>query len=147
MRQFQVSTDGYTPIQSDAESMVEESFVSTTPMEGAQDTEGHDPIVVKLTTRQFYIITTGIVVLAYLVAISVTSLAHVLAIVGSTGSTSISFILPGLFGFMLIKPLNGATQLTKLELFCKYGGFALSVWGVLVMIVCLFVTIFLGATH
>lgn len=147
LRNSQVTNNGYTPIQSDGESIVEESFVSTTPMEGAQDTDGHDPIIVKLTNRQFYIITTGIVVLAYLVAISVKSLARVLAFVGSTGSTSISFILPGLFGYMLIKPLNGATELTKLEKFCKYGGFALSVWGVIVMVVCLFVTIFLGATH
>lgn len=143
----QTDPNGYTPIQSDGESMVEESFISTTPMEGAQDTDGHDPIIVKLTTRQFYLITTGIVVLAYLVAISVKSLAHVLAFVGSTGSTSISFILPGLFGYMLIKPLNGALELNSLEKFCKYGGLALSIWGVVVMVVCLFVTIFLGATH
>lgn len=147
LRNSQVTNDGYAPLQSDGESMVDETFVSTTPMEGAQDTDGHDPIIVKLTTKQFYIITTGIVVLAYLVAISVKSLARVLAFVGSTGSTSISFILPGLFGYMLIKPLNGATTLTKLEKFCKYGGFALSVWGVIVMVVCLFVTIFLGSTH
>lgn len=147
LRNSQVTNDGYTPLQSDGESMIDETFVSTTPMEGAQDTDGHDPIIVKLTTRQFYIITTGIVVLAYLVAISVKSLARVLAFVGSTGSTSISFILPGLFGYMLIKPLNGATKLTRLEKLCKYGGFALSVWGVVVMVVCLFVTIFLGSTH
>ncbi|PSK41302.1 hypothetical protein C7M61_000983 [Candidozyma pseudohaemuli] len=147
LRNSQVTNDGYAPLQSDGESMVDETFVSTTPMEGAQDTDGHDPIIVKLTTKQFYIITTGIVVLAYLVAISVKSLARVLAFVGSTGSTSISFILPGLFGYMLIKPLNGATTLTRLEKFCKYGGFALSVWGVIVMVVCLFVTIFLGSTH
>ncbi|PVH17478.1 uncharacterized protein CXQ87_000364 [Candidozyma duobushaemuli] len=147
LRNSQVTNDGYAPLQSDGESMMDETFVSTTPMEGAQDTDGHDPIIVKLTTRQFYVITTGIVVLAYLVAISVKSLARVLAFVGSTGSTSISFILPGLFGYMLIKPLNGATSLTMLEKFCKYGGFALSVWGVIVMVVCLFVTIFLGSTH
>lgn len=141
------SGSGYSQLASDSESFVDESFISTTPMEGAHDTDGHDPIIVKLTTRQFYIITTCIVVGAYLVAISVTSLARVLAFVGSTGSTSISFILPGLFGFLLIKPLNGASQLETLEKFCKYGGCALSVWGVIVMVVCLGATIFLGATH
>lgn len=88
-----------------------------------------------------------IVVLSYLVAISVTSLAHVLAFVGSTGSTSISFILPGLFGYLLIKPIDGNTSLNNLEKFCKYGGLFLAIWGILVMIVCLSATIFLGATH
>ncbi|KAL6454274.1 AVT6 Vacuolar amino acid transporter 6 [Candida maltosa Xu316] len=125
----------------------DESFISTTPMEGAQDTDGHDPIIVPLTTKKFYIITTVIVIGSYLVAITVKSLAHVLAFVGSTGSTSISFILPGLFGYLLIKPINGATKLDTLEKFCKYGGLALAIWGVLVMIVCLSATIFLGATH
>lgn len=150
LRNSNVTTDGYTPLaanSAEGESLCDESFVSTTPMEGAQDTDGHDPIIVPLTTKKFYGITTAIVIASYLVAITVKSLAHVLAFVGSTGSTSISFILPGLFGYMLIKPLNGATTLTGLERFCKYGGFVLSVWGVVVMIVCLSVTIFLGATH
>lgn len=150
LRNSSVTLNGYTPLaegQEDGASINDESFVSTTPMEGAQDIDGHDPIIVPLTTKKFYGITTAIVVASYLVAITVKSLAHVLAFVGSTGSTSISFILPGLFGYMLIKPLNGATNLTSLEKFCKYGGFALSLWGILVMIVCLSVTIFLGATH
>jgi amino acid permease len=150
------SNQGYTSLNSDIQSLQsigesstvqDESFISTTPMEGAQDTDGHDPIIVPLTSKKFYIITTVIVVASYLVAISVKSLAHVLAFVGSTGSTSISFILPGLFGYLLIKPLNGASELDTLEKFCKYGGLALSIWGVLVMIVCLSATIFLGATH
>lgn len=124
----------------------EESFISTTPMEGGHDTAGHDPIIVPLSKRNFLIITSGIVVFSYLIAISITSLEHVLAFVGSTGSTSISFILPGLFGYMLIKPKVGE-EYTYLERFCKYGGLALSVWGGLVMVVCLSATIFLGATH
>ncbi|KAK6458140.1 vacuolar amino acid transporter [Scheffersomyces xylosifermentans] len=147
--------EGYSALSSDIESLEslasdsiqDESFVSTTPMEGAQDTDGHDPIIVPLTSRRFYIITTIIVLASYLVAITVTSLEHVLAFVGSTGSTSISFILPGVFGYMLIKPLGDATSLNSLERFCKYGGLALAVWGVIVMIVCLSATIFLGAKH
>lgn len=94
-------------IADDSSSFADESFVSTTPMEGAQDTDGHGPIIVPLTNKRFYIITTTIVTLSYIVAVTVTSLEHVLAFVGSTGSTSISFILPGLFGYLLIKPLDG----------------------------------------
>lgn len=151
------SLDGYSVIpdatqepdhsaSSVADTTPDESFVSTTPMEGAHDTDGHDPIIVPLTTRKFYAITSVIVVASYLVAISVKSLARVLAFVGLTGSTSISFILPGLFGYMLIKPTEGQ-PFGALEKACKYGGLALSIWGVLVMIVCLSATIFLGATH
>lgn len=136
---------GYTPLSdTDEESGADVSFILTTPMEGAHDTAGHDPVIVPLTSRMFYYITSVIVVASYLVAISVTSLAKVLAFVGSTGSTSISFILPGLFGYMLIRPEG---QMTPLEYFCKYGGLALSIWGVVVMVVCLGATIFLGATH
>lgn len=146
VRNTDTNHEGYTALENDDETSFNESLVSTTPMEGAQDTDGHDPIIVPLTTKKFYIITTVIVVCSYLLAISVSSLAKVLAFVGSTGSTSISFILPGLFGYLLIKPLD-LDRLTKLELLSKYGGLALSIWGGLVMIVCLSATIFLGATH
>ncbi|GEQ71477.1 hypothetical protein JCM33374_g5161 [Metschnikowia sp. JCM 33374] len=123
------------------------SLISSTPMEGAEDTDGHSPIIVPLSSSKFYIITSVIVVASYLVAITVKSLAHVLAFVGSTGSTSISFILPGLFSFLLIKPLDGRDSLTSLEKFSKYGGLVLSIWGFIVMVVCLSASIFLGATH
>ncbi|CAK9440059.1 uncharacterized protein LODBEIA_P41590 [Lodderomyces beijingensis] len=160
------TTAGYTSLSSDIESVAssradteateateaDESFISTTPMEGAHDTQGHDPIVVPLTTRKFYAITTAIVVLSYAVAISVTNLAKVLAFVGSTGSVSISFLLPGLFGYLLIKPSDGEhespqVELTPLEKFCKYGGLALAIWGGAVMVICLSATLLLGATH
>ncbi|CDR37800.1 CYFA0S01e17480g1_1 [Cyberlindnera fabianii] len=106
-----------------------------------------------LSGKSFYIVTTIIVTLSYLVAISVTSLAHVLAFVGSTGSTSISFILPGVFGYQLIGSefLNMTTgeyeNIPKKIKLLRYGAAVLSAWGVLVMVVCLSATIFLGATH
>lgn len=53
---------------------------------------------------RFAIITTCILTLAYGAALSVTSLDRVLAFVGSTGSTSISFILPGLFYYKISDP-------------------------------------------
>lgn len=120
------------------------SIISTTPMEGARDTAGHAPIIIPMSTRKFYIITTTIVVLSYIVALSVTSLATVLAFVGSTGSTSISFILPGLFGYLLMKPLHPGATLSPLEKFCKYGGLFMVIYGFFVMIVCLGTTIILG---
>ncbi|TAQ84556.1 hypothetical protein B7494_g7130 [Chlorociboria aeruginascens] len=57
-----------------------------------------------LTELRFATITTVIIVLSYFVAMTVSSLDKVLAYVGSTGSTSISFILPGLFYYKISDP-------------------------------------------
>jgi hypothetical protein len=53
---------------------------------------------------RFALLTTVILVLSYITALSVSSLDRVLAYVGSTGSTSISFILPGLFYYKISDP-------------------------------------------
>ena len=53
---------------------------------------------------RFAAITTAIIILSYIVAMTVSSLERVLAYVGSTGSTSISFILPGLFYYKISSP-------------------------------------------
>ena len=53
---------------------------------------------------RFAVITTVIIILTYVVAMTVSSLDAVLAYVGSTGSTSISFILPGLFYYKISSP-------------------------------------------
>ncbi|KAJ5795150.1 hypothetical protein N7457_001749 [Penicillium paradoxum] len=57
-----------------------------------------------MTDLRFSVITTTILILSYLVAMTVSSLEAVLAYVGSTGSTSISFILPGLFYYKISSP-------------------------------------------
>lgn len=53
---------------------------------------------------RFAALTTIILTLAYITALSVSSLDRVLAFVGSTGSTAISFILPGLFYYKISDP-------------------------------------------
>ena len=63
---------------------------------------------------RFAAITTALIVLSYVVAMTVSSLEAVLAYVGSTGSTSISFILPGLFYYKISSPSSPYHQrLTK----------------------------------
>ena len=57
-----------------------------------------------MSETRFAAITTVIIVLSYIVAMTVSSLEKVLAYVGSTGSTSISFILPGLFYYKISSP-------------------------------------------
>ncbi|PNS18035.1 Vacuolar amino acid transporter 5 [Sphaceloma murrayae] len=59
---------------------------------------------VEISDTRFAAITTAIIVLSYIVAMTVSSLEKVLAYVGSTGSTSISFILPGLFYYKISSP-------------------------------------------
>lgn len=59
---------------------------------------------------RFSLITTTILILSYIVAITVSSLESVLAYVGSTGSTSISFILPGIFYYKISAPDSDTHQ-------------------------------------
>lgn len=57
-----------------------------------------------MSDTRFALLSTLILTLAYITALSVTGLDRVLAFVGSTGSTSISFILPGLFFYKISDP-------------------------------------------
>jgi len=122
---------------------------------------------------RFAAITTAIIILSYIVAMSVSSLDKVLAYVGSTGSTSISFILPGLFYYKISAPDSIHHQrLTKenddeYEESSEQGllaqgtlkssawrtmvlrrlALALTVYGILVMIVCLITNTFFIVAH
>ncbi|KAI7550974.1 hypothetical protein KC331_g2847 [Hortaea werneckii] len=58
----------------------------------------------EMSELRFACLTTLIIICSYLVAMTVSSLDKVLAYVGSTGSTSISFILPGLFYYKISAP-------------------------------------------
>lgn len=68
-----------------------------------------------MSNTRFAAITTTITVLGYITAVSVSSLETVLAYVGSTGSTSISFILPGLFYYKMSSPGYSHHQKTVKE--------------------------------
>ncbi|KAK0387738.1 hypothetical protein NLU13_3983 [Sarocladium strictum] len=57
-----------------------------------------------MSDTRFALLTTLILTLAYITALTVDSLDRMLAFVGSTGSTSISFILPGLFYYKISDP-------------------------------------------
>ncbi len=98
---------------------------------------------------RFITLTTLLLLSSYLTAISVTSLKLVLSLIGATGSTAISFILPGLFGYKLIGSkedlridginYNGKIPIRKLII--KYTSLGLTIWGCLVSIICLVATI------
>jgi amino acid permease len=59
---------------------------------------------------RFVILTTVLIVLSFITAMIVRSLNLVLAFVGSTGSTTISFILPGLFYYKISDPKSAHHQ-------------------------------------
>ncbi|CAI4060520.1 aspartate/glutamate transporter SKDI_05G2070 [Saccharomyces kudriavzevii IFO 1802] len=96
----------------------------------------YQPKETPLKGKSFIVITCAILIASYFVAISVSSLARVLAIVGATGSTSISFILPGLFGYKLIGTEHKEGIPLGTRLF-KYSGLALFISGLVIMITCL----------
>lgn len=93
-------------------------------------------VVVPFPTPTFNTITTVLLIIAYTLAISIKSFALVLAIVGATGSTAISFILPGLFGYKLIGSENDDPS--NLERLLQMLALVLTIWGVFVMVVCLY---------
>ncbi|KAF2673900.1 hypothetical protein BT63DRAFT_169907 [Microthyrium microscopicum] len=64
----------------------------------------------EMSDTRFAALTGAIIIASYLVAMIVSSLETVLAYVGSTGSTSISFILPGLFYYKISSPDSPAHQ-------------------------------------
>ncbi|KAK5136679.1 hypothetical protein LTR08_002332 [Meristemomyces frigidus] len=64
----------------------------------------------EMSDLRFALLTTAIILLSYTVAMTVTSLDKVLAYVGSTGSTAISFILPGLFYYKISAPESALQQ-------------------------------------
>ncbi|KXX80299.1 Vacuolar amino acid transporter 6 [Madurella mycetomatis] len=66
--------------------------------------DSHGAPVVAMSELRFALITSVLLLLSYVTALNVSSLDRVLAYVGSTGSTSISFILPGLFYYKISDP-------------------------------------------
>ena len=97
--------------------------------------------VVPFPHKTFLIITSGLLISAYFLAITIKSFALVLAIVGATGSTAISFILPGLFGYKLIG--SELDDVSVLETILKNLALALTIWGFIVMVACLYTSLFL----
>ena len=122
---------------------------------------------------RFAIVTTVLIVLSFITAMTVSSLSLVLAYVGSTGSTTISFILPGLFYYKISDPDSPHHQrLVKDEDdasefaagveggasregndnrdwrrgLLRNAALALALYGVLVMITCLGINIVFGAS-
>ncbi|KAL2148278.1 hypothetical protein VTH82DRAFT_2426 [Thermothelomyces myriococcoides] len=77
---------------------------TASPSPAAAALDSHGAPAVAMSELRFALITSAILVLSYITALRVSTLDRVLAYVGSTGSTAISFILPGLFYYKISDP-------------------------------------------
>lgn len=106
----------------------------------------------EISELRWTILTTFILVASYLVAMVVSSLEVVLSYVGATGSTAISFILPGLFYWKITQESEGYASVAEDEdeslsvnnemskrhrTVLRYAAAALGIYGCLFMVVCL----------
>jgi len=93
------------------------------------DSHGH--VVSEMSIKLHAILTAVIVCFGFSIAYFVDDLQLVLSFVGSTGSTTISFILPGLFYYKLFRDKPSGSK------FLLYGSACLAVYGVLIFVFCL----------
>lgn len=133
---------------SESSRLVQSTETSIPVDELIEECSARQPKVVPLEGRKFVVITSCILIFSYALAVSVTSLARVLAVVGATGSTSISFILPGIFGYQLIgSEYENTSEMPWKTRWTKYIALALTCWGLVVMVTCLSATLLSGASH
>lgn len=95
---------------------------------GSHDDDDHGGST-EIPEFKYIAMTTGILIASYIIAITVSQLDVVLSIVGSTGSTAVSFILPGSFYYKLHQ--NDPWTLRKIL------SVSLLCYGLLIMVVCL----------
>ncbi|KAG0199505.1 hypothetical protein BGX28_007249 [Mortierella sp. GBA30] len=93
------------------------------------EVDDHGGPLQEISQVKFVVMTMAILIGSYIIAITVTELKTVLSLVGSTGSTAISFILPGSFYYKLHE--NDAMTGRKFLSVC------LASYGMMVMIICL----------
>ncbi|ODV97052.1 hypothetical protein PACTADRAFT_1635 [Pachysolen tannophilus NRRL Y-2460] len=106
-----------------------------------------------LNHARFVTLTVILLLLSYIIAISLTSFEFILSVVGATGSTAISFILPGLFGYKLIgsedslgmlrEQVDGEDEAIFKNKIVNKLSLGLTAWGIIVMVLCLYSSIYL----
>lgn len=90
---------------------------------------GNNPSATQIPQSRFSMITVGIMIPSYLIAVSVDDLSQVLSVVGAVGSTTICYILPGLFYYKLCEnqatPGSPKPLLQKLAVVMVIVGFSI----------------------
>ncbi|KAJ2683107.1 hypothetical protein IWW39_005683 [Coemansia spiralis] len=112
------------------EAIVDEDEADNAPSTiAASDEATQAPVVHVMSPAKHISITFGLMLLSYVVSMTVTSLDLVLSFVGSTGSTSISFILPGVFYYKM----HQNTRWTRM----KVISVLIALYGLFVLVFCL----------
>lgn len=128
---------------SDSRSLVNSYGATSQNDDTVEDLEsvGNGSPHIEIPDRRFYLITAVLLTLMYGLAFNLRSFATVLALVGATGSTSISFTLPGLFGYKLIGTdyLAAGQVIPRLDVFYKRCSLLLVWFGIAVMSLSLYV--------
>ncbi|KAM9938745.1 hypothetical protein OXX80_001762 [Metschnikowia pulcherrima] len=127
---------GETMAESGPVSATNDESTALLTQENETDPQQKASNVVPFSNTTFCTITTALLILGYFLAATLDSFALVLAIVGATGSTAISFILPGLFGYKLIGSEKASPS--KTERILRGLALSLTIWGFFVMVVCLY---------
>lgn len=96
------------------------------------------PVDLPTENRRFRGMTLFLLLLSFLIAFNVSSLEAVLSFVGAIGATSISYILPGIFGYKLTKPSETGLNRTftfsaRTKGLLNILSIALTAWGFLTM--------------
>eukprot|EP00834_Sanchytrium_tribonematis_P007451 NODE_674_length_4836_cov_1.077686.p2 type:complete len:463 gc:universal NODE_674_length_4836_cov_1.077686:563-1951(+) len=85
--------------------------------------------------KRSYSVTVGILIFGFVVASTVDSLDKVLTVVGASGSTTISFILPGMFYVVFYQKFPFLQS--QMSFLTSQIAYALSIYGILVVTLCL----------
>ena len=115
-----------------------DSFIPIKPPRRGSDEELNETFTEEFEDskrQRSHIVTICILLFGFIVASSVDSLDKVLTVVGASGSTTISFILPGMFYTVFYKKfpiLHPHMRATTAKL-----ASALSIYGIMVVILCL----------
>ncbi|KAH3901255.1 related to Vacuolar amino acid transporter 7 [Saccharomycodes ludwigii] len=136
------TTATYSSISRISSSQASHTSINSMIDESSLLEEAADLNTVEFSNSRFYLITFILLVSIYLLGLNVTSFALVLSLVGATGSTSISFILPGLFGYKLFSG-NESTNKRNSNKLIAITSLVLTIYGVSVMIISVFATLFL----
>ena len=90
--------------------------VETEPNDNPMDDDGNNDDRRSLDDRLFYIITFVFISLSFILAMIVDDLGIVLALVGSTGSTLVSYVLPGLIYIKVAQQKDAALVMAYVQL-------------------------------
>lgn len=129
--------------------------LETFQVEESNNYDSGDDDEVPLSNSMFYILSFILLIASYCCALLLSSFEMVLSIVGATGGVLISFVLPGFYGFKLVatndqslkqklfdnSPIEASNPIFQSKLLKKASLF-LIIWGLSVMLICLYSIIF-----